>query len=71
MKNHVRYLFTLLALLVLCIGGVKAAEKKITIKYNSTFKPSLPTSGGNSSLTSHSVEGLSIEEQYIYKGCRP
>lgn len=68
MKNHVRYLFTLLALLVLGIGGVKAAEKKITIKYNSTFTPSLPTSGGNSSLTSHSVEGLSIEEQYIYKG---
>ncbi len=42
----------------------------IVIKYNSTFTPTLPSAKAsvNTSSTAHTVEGLNIYEQGIYKG---
>lgn len=42
----------------------------IVIKYNSTFTPTLPSAKAsvNTSSTAHTVEGLNIHEQGIYKG---
>lgn len=56
--------------MIASVGGVKASEKTITIKYNSTFTPALPTSSSsvNTQSTEHSVEGLIIKEKGIYKG---
>ena len=46
------------------------SQQTITIKYNSTFTPTLPTASGsvNTTSTAHTVEGISVKEQGIYKG---
>lgn len=56
--------------LVLCVGGGTAwgEEQTITINYNSSFTPALPTANGNTTETEHTVEGLTIKEKSIYKG---
>lgn len=65
---RMKRLLTFLTLLTLSIGVSWAT--KVTITYNSTFDPALPTASGsvNSSATAHTVEGLSIKEAGIYKG---
>ena len=64
----VKKLLTFLTLLTLFFGVGWAEDQIVTINYNSIFNPALPTSGGNSEVTTHTVEGLSIGEKYIYKG---
>ena len=46
------------------------SQQTITIKYNSTFTPTLPTASGsvNTTSTAHTVEGISVKEKGIYKG---
>lgn len=70
MTNKLRVLSTLLLCMIVSVGGVKASEKTITIKYNSTFSPSLPTTAAsvNTQSTQHSVGDLLIKEKGIYKG---
>lgn len=69
MKQKIHYLFMLLLMLLTGVGGVKAEEKTIVIKYNSEFSPALPTSSSavNSNITEHKVLGLNVKEKEIYK----
>ena len=61
---------TFLLALMLVSAMSWAAEQSVTIKYNSTFSPALPTASGSvhSSATANTVEGLAIKETGIYKG---
>ena len=70
MKHFTLNLRWLIMSLVLCVGGGTAwgEEQTITINYNSSFTPALPTANGNTTETEHTVEGLTIKEKSIYKG---
>ena len=63
-------LFSLFLLLLIGVGQVWATDQTITINYNGSFSPALPSASGsvNTTSTAHTIEGLAIMEQGIYKG---
>jgi hypothetical protein len=70
MKHFTKHILVLALALAGGFGYAGAEEKTITIRYDSTFEPALPTASGseNTSATAHTVNGLSIKEAGIYKG---
>lgn len=72
MKQKTLLNFWLLLCLLLFWGGNSAwaDDASITINYNDSFSPALPTASGseNSSATAHTVSGLAIKEAGTYKG---
>ena len=61
---------SLFLLCALIVGSTSWADDEITINWNDSFTPALPTKSANANteVTSHTVNGLSIKEKSIYIG---